>query len=607
MVNLKKIVFFAGIFAFGLLAFAQDAEDAEAEEAAGTPPPPISVTSETPSFDESKLSKLLLTPLNSSDIWTMGDSIQAKTDMDRLEIAKNPAAATGVDKDGKPKERPVPNSVYFGVPPKSTSSIISLGTNGNDVDRFFSTTAFSETSYNGAFGFFGFDNNSLSAGVSRKFNTGAVASLYYNGNIVEDIFAYIANNSLTNGAVSLEAQDGITGTDYDFMGDLKDRNNINSRNNVGILFGAGGFGISIGYSQKLFGLVRKSDAQPQRVGSTASAAISNMQEAMLDNALVPQLELGFRAEGKKAVFKTSLAFQVDIHQHRELSKGQIITLANYYPPAGTQSYTVSSNVTDKLSADYIEPAVTFKFETDFPSDNRSQLALGLEVGGGLKMYSNLDDKAEAVNGIFWSEDTGAGVTSAYYNSVTEKPLDLEVRARPSVRYITRIGKRFKVGLNGGFGVGFKFGETTTKTYGWTNKGDFMTDSDPYNDGNLVDLSTSGYNPVVKTLPALDLALYPNLGVGFAIDIVPNVFTLNGGVGAVQTLYRIRTGEIEIDDGTGTKVKTPLFEQNWGKPLAQLALGAAFNFKSNFSLDAMFSTNGTSLDNANFAVQVKASF
>jgi hypothetical protein len=531
----------------------------------------------------------------------MGGSLEGKIDLNKLEIAKNPGTPSGVDDEGNPKERPRADSVYFGVPPKSTSSIISLGTNGNDVDRFYSTTAFGETGYSNAFGYFGFDNNSLSAGVSRKFSNGAVTSLYYNGNIVEDMFAYIANNSLTNGAVSLGAEENITGVNYNFLGDLKDRNNINSRSNVGILFGSGGFGISVGYSQKLFGLVQKSDAQPQRVGSTDDAVISNTQEALLDNALVPQLELGFRSDLGKAVVKTTLAFQVDIHQHRELSRGGKITLDDYFNSGST--YTVSENVTEKLSADYIEPAITFRLETDFPSDNRSRLSLALEAAGGLKMYSNLDDKAKKVGGVYWSEDKGA---DGFFNSVTEKPFDLEVRARPSVRYLTRVGRRLRVGLNGGFGVGFKFGESSTKTYEWTDKETFMASDDPYNDGNLADPS-SGYNPVVKTLPALDLALYPHLGIGFAVDIVENVFTLNGGVGAAQTLYRIRTGEIEVDDGTGSAVKTPLFEQSWGKPLAQLALGAVFTFKKNFALDAMFSTNGTSLDNANFAVQFKASF
>jgi hypothetical protein len=177
-----------------------------------------------------------------------------------------------------------------------------LGTQGNDIDCFFSTTAFKETSYSSAFGYFGFDKNSLSVGVSRKFIGGAVTSLYYNGNIIEDIFAYISNNSLTNGQVSLGASDGDGGSNYDFIGDLKDRNNINSRTNVGLLFGVGGFGLSIGYSQKLFGLVRNSDAQPQPgLVDPTNGEISNMQEALLDNALVPHIELGFRG-GSKVVF-----------------------------------------------------------------------------------------------------------------------------------------------------------------------------------------------------------------------------------------------------------------------------------------------------------------
>ncbi|MDR2489914.1 MAG: hypothetical protein LBD20_00760 [Spirochaetaceae bacterium] len=591
MEKVKKIGFAALAFvcACGFSAFAQETAEEGTEPI--TPPPPLIADlekSKTAPEPETPGTKLLLTPLTSSGLWTMGGSIQTQPAIGELEIAKNPG-------DGTVKARPQPNSVYYGTPPKSAASIISLGTQGNDIDRFFSTTSFSETGYSGAFGYFGFDKDSLSVGVSRKFTGGAVTSLYYNGNIIEDIFAYISNNSLTNGQVGLGASDGVDGTDYSFMGDLKDRNNINSRTNVGLLFGVGGFGLSIGYSQKLFGLVRKSDAEPEEVGNaTNDGVISNAQEALLDNALVPHLEVGFRAGGSKMVFKTTVGFQIDIHQHRELSRGEKITLPGYFS-TGTGTYTRDENVTAKLAADYLEPALTLRLEADFPSDNRSRLALGLEVGGRLKMFSNLDDKAETISGIFWSEDRDTG---GYLNSVTEAPFDMEILLRPSVRYITRLGERFKIGLSGGFGVGMKFGETTTKTYQWADRTAFMTSDDPYNDTTL--------SNTITTIPNLDLALYPNLGVGFSIDIVANVFTLNGGIGAVQTLYTIRTGTTEIDIG-GAKEKKPLFEQSWGKPLAQFALGATFSFKENFSLDAMFSTNGTAFDDANFAVQFKASF
>jgi hypothetical protein len=513
-----------------------------------------------------------------------GADLTSPVDFSGMSIAKNASVAWQ-------------DSVYFGVPPKAASSVVNFGITGSDIDRFMSATSFQDTSYIGRFGYFGFDRDSLSAGVSGKFARNMTASLYYNGNIVEDVFAYISNNSLTNGKVGLGAQDGISGTDYDFVGDLKDRNNINSRSNINLMFGAGIFGINVGYSQKLFGLVKKSTAEPQRKDLTDDAVIENMQEALLDNALVPNVEFGLRFDTARAVVKTALGFQVDIHQHREMAKGETIELPDYFG-GQTGTYTVTAEQTRKLSADYLEPAVTFRIEGEFPAD-RSRLGIALETAGRLKLYSNMDDKGGKVDGIFWSQDIYNG---AYINSVTTSNLDLEVLGRPSVRYATMLSDRFTAGLSGGFGVGLKFGSYTTKNYAWTSKADFMLNDDPYDDAYLsTDVDLPG---TVETIPSLDMALYPNLGAGFSFNVVPGTFVLNGGVGAVQTLYRIRTGEVTTETPIGS-VTTPLLEQSWGKPLAQLALGAMFRFKQNFTLDALFSSNGTRFDNANFVIQFSA--
>ncbi|GMO24507.1 MAG: hypothetical protein Pg6A_11590 [Termitinemataceae bacterium] len=550
--------------------------------------------------------RLFLSPLNSAMLWTMtGTRDITVSDFEKLKIAKNPGEQLALDDTGA-DPRPKPNSVFWGVPAKSASSIISLGVIGTDVDRFTSATSFNDVSYKSGFGYFGFDKDSLSAGVSRKFKNDAVTSLYYNGNIIEDIFAYISNNSLTNGKVGLGAEDSATGTSYDFMGDLKDRNNINSRSNIDLMFGKGGIGLTIGYSQKLFGLVKKSDAEPEVDGTDAT--INNSIQAALDNALVPHIELGLNFATQKDVnIKIALGVQADFHQHRELNKGEKIELKDWnpLPPPYTPTYTYTvTSATDKLVADYIEPAATLRLEVEFPSDSRSQLGLALETGGRFKLYGAQDDKAKTVKGIFWSENTGDG--NPYFASVTEKNLDLEVLARPSVRYVTSMG-RLKVGLSGGFGVGFKFGDSTTKTYEWGDYADYLADDDPYRDGNLYSGSGLDDTNAIKTeTPALDLGLYPNLGVGFSFEVVPDAFAVNGGVGGTQTLYRLRTGEKTTTDG-GTSKTTPLLEQEWGKPLGQFVLGATFKFKEKFTLDAVFSSNGTSLDNSNFVLQLAASF
>ncbi|MDR2501438.1 MAG: hypothetical protein LBD37_10245 [Treponema sp.] len=559
---------------------------------------------------------LILVPLNASSLWGMPGVQSTDTlDFNRLAIAKNLTGPVGQDKAGDPLIRPLPNGVYFGVPARSGMSLITLGVLGNNVDRFISTTSFQETSYRANFGYFGFDKSALSAGVSGRFKNGIVTSLYYNGNIIEDIFGYIANNALTNGRVGVAAYDDIDGSAYDYLGDLKDRSSINSRTNIALMFAGGPLGFTIGYSQKLFGLVKQSTGNPQREGDSLDAHIYDTQDAVLDDALVPHAEVGFRFMSQSGVIiKTALSFQVDIHQHRELSEGQILTLENYYPPipgstppSTTTGWATNGRVINKLAADYIEPAAVLRFELDLPSQSYSRLSFGIEAGGRVKLYANNDDKGDGQTGIFWSQRNGAGGAGAYYYSLTTKDAALEVIARPSIRYLGRFGERVRIGLNGGFGIGARSGQSVTKTYTNASYAEYLKDGSPYDDSRLITSPAAPFDPIVTTIPDLDLSLYPNLGIGFSVDVVRNIFSVNGGVGATQTLYTIQTGSVETTGVDGAVLASPLHEQSWGKPLAQFALGAIFTFKEHFTLDAMFSTNGTDLDGSNFVVQLSYQF
>jgi hypothetical protein len=561
---------------------------------------PVPPTAASP---EPEPAKLMLAPIVAASLWNMLNAQAAPTDFKTMQIAKNPgdSSVTGI--------RPEPNGVYFGgSPPRSSTAVLTLGVIGTDVDRFFSTTNFAQTSYASSFGYVGLNKDSLSAGVSRKFKNGSVTSLYYNGNIIDDIFGYIQNNPITNGDVAMATEDSATGTNYDWIGNgvigadsgdpLRGKNSLDSRTNVGLLFGMGIFGIEVGYSQHLTGYRYKSDPDPYPVANSAGALLDGqidvMQRALLDNAIVPHIEFGFSfGNAEKLAIKAALAMQVDVHQHRELSAGTQIKLENYYSNpliSPTDTYEVAENKTLKLSGDYMEPAVALRVEFEFPSDDQSKLGLGLEIGGSMRIYSNLDDKGGSVAGIYWSENTGTLGTEGFAASVTET-LDAAVLARPSVRYVTRMGK-LQIGLQGGFGVALGLDAKTTKNYDFGDYATFATEKTPYGDDYLTN--------TVTEIPDIDLALCPNLGIGFIYEVLPG-FSLNGGVGAVQTLYRLRTGTKELEI-SGATTKTPILEQSWGKPLAQMALGTTVMFKKNFTLDVMLSSNGTSLDGTNFMVQ-----
>jgi hypothetical protein len=580
------------VFAAAVLAFVAGADFAQegnngVENAPRVFESPGSTVTAPASQEQYKPLKFLLAPLHSSSIWSLRNVGDA--DNSELAVRETPFAK-------KPTEGgfSLPGSVYFGVPAKSALSTISLGVFGDNIDRFLSVTSFNDTDYKTSFGFFGFDKNSLSAGVSRRFQGGMMAGLYYNGNIVEDLLSYVTNNASSSGSVGMNASDSFTDIDYGFFGNIPGRNFIDSRSNINLMFGAGVFGIDAGYSQKLFGRAEQSSAKRDDPHNYP-AYIYDTQNAILDNALVPHIDMGFHFDFNNVVFKTALGFQVDIHQRRELNKGtkyKLIDSSNY-----TRNF-----VTDKLAADYIEPAFTVRFELDFLNDNRSYLGFSFESAGSARIYSNMDDKGEFIAGIFWSEDTQTGTTpDIYENSITFRALNAELYLRPSVRYITAITSSLRIGLCGGFGMGFRFGQSETQSWQWNDKNEYAASPAPYS------RSIAAFQGTVTEIPNTDIALYPNLGVGFTYEIVPGTFALNGGVGAAQELYRLRTGEVETYTQSGGTRIMPLFEQAWGKPLAQFALGAAFSFKKNYKLHTMFSSNGTSFDDASFILQFSAQF
>jgi hypothetical protein len=583
---MKKLVAAAVLALAAGAGFAQEGDNG-AENVPRVFASPDSVLPATASQEQFKPLKLLLSPLHSSSIWNLRDSGGA--DNSELAARETPFAQNPVEGGLR-----LPGGVYFGVPAKSALSTISLGVFGDNIDRFLSVTSFNDADYKTSFVFFGFDKNSLSAGVSRRFQGGTMAGLYYNGNIIEDLLSYVTNNAPNNGSAGMNASDSFDDIDYDFFGSVKGRNFIDSRSNINLMFGAGVFGLDVGYSQKLFGRAEQSSAKRDDPGSYP-AVIYDTQNAILDNALAPHIDAGLRLDLGNVIFKTVLGFQIDIHQRRELNKGTKYTLQN--------STTYSEHfIRDKLSADYIEPAFTLRFELDFPNDSRSYLGFGLETAGSARIYSNRDDKGGVVAGIFWSEDTQTGQTpGVYQNSITFRPFDAELYLRPSVRYITAITRGLHIGLSGGFGMGFRFGQSETRSWRWSDKSAYDASLAPYSS------AIPEFQETVTEIPSTDIALYPNLGVGFIYEIVPDAFALNGGVGAAQELYRLRTGEVETyTQGAGATIM-PLFKQSWGKPLAQFALGAVFSFKKNYKLHTMFSSNGTSFDDASFILQFSAQF
>jgi hypothetical protein len=470
-----------------------------------------------------------------------------------------------------------------------------MGVIGTDVDNFLSPTGSSSVSYPGSFGYFGFDMNSLAIGVSRKFY-GALSSLYYSGNIIEDMFAYIANKP-NAGNASIESFDGLTGTDYELLGDLNGKNAIDSRTTVNALFAIGIFGINLGYSQTLTGYVNADPGNPERIGNTNDATINLGKKAMLDNSIAPSIEVGLTfGSPEKMIIRTSLTGVLDIHSSRDFKSGKQLRLDDFFiNPTG--NFIVEENVLEKTLADYLEPAGLLRCEFEFPTDERSRTAVAIDGGFRTRLYSNIDDTGKMVDGKYFSKKTGNGGVNGFDYSTT-KVLDMGIIARPSVRYITALTKQFKIGLNGAVGLNMNFGKEIEKNFSYISFSDFLSDS-----GHIP-------NSIITRLTGIDMEIKPLVGIGATFDVVPDQFKVTAGAGWEQSLYRFSVGT-ETTDIAGRKVESPIATQEWGKPEAHLALGATFVFgkggAGRYMLDAMFSSNGIELEDSNFVVQFSAKF
>ncbi|GMO46991.1 MAG: hypothetical protein Ta2B_28840 [Termitinemataceae bacterium] len=478
-----------------------------------------------------------------------------------------------------------------GVPPESAKSQITLGVLGTDVDNFTSAANFNAVSYKSGLGYFGLDMNSLSLGVSKRFSN-AITSLYYNGNIIDDLFAYIANNE-NAGNVSIVSQNG--GSDFDTLGDwLNGRKEMDSRTNINVLFGFGKFGINVGYSQRLTGFIRDSELDIKKIENSFDGEINAGTNAAVVNSIAPSVEFGFQfGDIEKLITRLTLAGTYNIHAHREFKDGKLITLEDYYKdPIGT-TYSVANAITQKTIADYKEPALLIRAEFEFPSDENSRLAIGIELGWKTKLYSNIDDKGDIVEGIYYSKkiNDGRGRFDWYTKDIT----DMTFAGSPSIRYITAMSKKLTLGLSGNMGLEYRVYKSVKNEYFATNFATFNSGS-----GIVPWRSTSEVTPI-------DFLVCPQLGIGVSYDIVPDTFSLNAGVGAKQDLYSFRIGTKTVKEPGKDNVETPIADEAWGKPAAQLALGATFMFNKGSALDVQFSANGIELKNANFVIQFSASF
>jgi hypothetical protein len=231
-------------------------------------------------------------------------------------------------------------------------------------------------------------------------------------------------------------------------------------------------------------------------------------------------------------------------------------------------------------------------EFEFPTDAKSRLALGIEGGWKTKIYSNFDDKGKAVKGAYHSVSINNGMNGFDYD--VSKITDMAFAISPSVRYITAMSNRLTVGLSGTMAFEYGLYKEVRAFY-------HADDIGEYQSGDEEILRT-----VTKNVP-LNLSINPTLGIGLCYAIVPDQFLINAGAGGRQKLYSLSVGTAKTQAVGKAGIDDPVSDEEWGKPEAQLSLGATFMFKKGFALDALFSANGISLEKANFVVQFSASY
>jgi hypothetical protein len=474
-----------------------------------------------------------------------------------------------------PKDAPKPAEIEHadipgeiaGYTPHSGVYKGTVGTISSDVDVFMSVFDFNAVKMRNWFSYAGVDEKGVNLGYAVKLGS-AYLGISYGGSLIDEILRRITNQDV----VTLQKRDEIrrdsSGTSakpglVDAEG--KPIEGITtSENTVGLMFGAGVFGLKLGFAAHLEG---------RELGSEDQNYKQDYEQAF-ESSLKPSLELGWNFPIGSVRTKIALRGAYDMHQYISTTGKTFYYLEEDTSVTPSQSVLALRFVEKEIYQDFTEPSGGFTLGFEFGLGKNTRAEFDLIGDAAYRMYrSNEQDGIITTWKI--TDAVVAPLTPENTEVVAPEIFDLRISGNPVFALTSDVSDRLTVG--GRIHLAMRY--------------DIFTISQ-----SLSDIDAGGNKTPVSAVKISDsrLSVTPELGIGTKFTLWPDHFSMHAGFGIDLFSYSETISARTTTIG-GVDTETTDTLKVLDLPVTKITAGLTLNLTSDIALDLLAITSGLDID------------
>jgi hypothetical protein len=482
-------------------------------------------------------------------------------------VAMTVFAVTGANAQvSLPAAGPEPAEIEFtdipgetaGYTPHSGVYKATMGTMTSNVDLFMSALDFSTMKMQEWFSYGGIDARGVNLGYAVKLGS-TYLGISYGGSLIDELLRRMTNQDILTLQKRDEIRKDASGTST--TPELVDTNGkkiegiTTSENTVGLIFGAGIFGLKLGFSSYMQGREIESGNQ-------------NYEHAF-ESSLKPSLELGWNFPIGSVQTKIALRGAYDMHQYISVT-GETF----YFMPAAAIE---SSVVKKEVYQEFTEPSGGFTLGFGFGLGKNTRAEFDLVGDAAYRIYRSNEQDGIATT---WEITNTDPATSRNTDVTAPEIFDLRISGNPVFAVTGDVSDRFTIGARLNLAVGY----------------DIFTISQSLNDFGIDSTTGDKISTPVSDVKISDsrLSVTPELGVGTKFTLWPDHFSMYAGFGIDLFSYSetISTRTTTIG-GIDTEITDTL--RTLDLPTTKIAAGLTLNLTPDTILDLLAITSGLDID------------
>jgi hypothetical protein len=481
-------------------------------------------------------------------------------------LAMTVFAVTGVNAQvSLPSAGPEPVEIEFADMPEETAGYTphsgayraTVGTITSDVDVFMSVLDFSAVKMQKWFSYAGIDEKGVNLGYAVKLGP-TYFGISYGGSLIDELLRRITNQDI----LTLQKRDAIrkdsSGTSatpglVDTEG-KKIEGITTSENTVDVVFGAGIFGLKVGFAAYLEG--REIGVENQNY------------EHAFESSLKPSLELGWNLPIGSVQTKIALRGAYDMHQYISVT-GE----TSYYMPAAAIE---SSFVRKEVYQDFTEPSGGFTLGFEFGLGNNTRAEFDLVGDAAYRMYRSNEQDGVVTT---WKITNTVPSTSKNTEIAAPEIFDLRISGNPVFAITSNVSDRLTIGSRLNLAIGY----------------DIFTISQSLNNFAIDGTGDKIVTPVSDVkISDSRLLVTPELGIGTRFTLWPDHFSMHAGFGIYLFSYgETISARTRTENGVTTEFTDTL--RILDLPTTKITAGLTLNLTADMVLDLLAITSGLDID------------